>query len=207
VNKFERNDAFNSEGIRKAMADIKVKPSLEGADGKPVVEMSRLARQTANRLSQENYSPTMIIGSLRLAEFALLALTGFVVHALYVGLSSDSTVYLYYPGHPDRLDPGGAADPDCGRLPGSRAQKRPANLAQGAECLDDCLRHYLRAGILHAVRPGFLQILVCGLVCFRRGRTDHRAAISSPSASGAGPGTESWSGGPSSSAAAKSPRA
>jgi hypothetical protein len=62
VNKFDRNDAFNSEGIRKAMADIKVKPSLEGADGKPVVEMSRLARQTANRLSQENYSPTMIIG-------------------------------------------------------------------------------------------------------------------------------------------------
>jgi FlaA1/EpsC-like NDP-sugar epimerase len=97
VNKFDRNDAFNSEGIRKAMADIKVKPSLEGADGKPVVEMSRLARQTANRLSQENYSPTMIIGSLRLAEFALLALTGFVVHALYVGLSSDSTVYLYLP--------------------------------------------------------------------------------------------------------------
>ena len=44
MNKFDRNDAFNSEGIRKALADIKVKPSLEGADGKPVVEMSRLAR-------------------------------------------------------------------------------------------------------------------------------------------------------------------
>jgi hypoxanthine phosphoribosyltransferase len=35
--------------------------------------MSRLARQTANRLSQENYSPTMIIGILRLIEFGLLA--------------------------------------------------------------------------------------------------------------------------------------
>ncbi|WP_269385666.1 undecaprenyl-phosphate glucose phosphotransferase [Hoeflea alexandrii] len=97
MNKFDRDDAFNSEGIRKAMAEIKVKPSLKGADGQPVVEMSRLARQTANRLSQENYSPTMIIGSLRLAEFALLALTGFIVHALYVGLSLETTLYLYAP--------------------------------------------------------------------------------------------------------------
>jgi hypothetical protein len=156
VNKFDRNDAFNSEGIRKAMADIKVKPSLEGADGKPVVEMSRLARQTANRLSQENYSPTMIIGSLRLAEFALLALTGFVVHALYVGLSSDSTVYLYLPAIliGSTLAVLLIQIADGYQVPALRSALR--TLAQGAECLDDCLRHDLRAGILHAV-PAWLS--------------------------------------------------
>ena len=92
MNKFDRNDSFDAEGLRKAVAEVKVKPSLKGPDGKPVVEMSRLARQTANRLSQENYSPTMIVGSLRLAELALIALTGFVVHALYVGLSDRKSV-------------------------------------------------------------------------------------------------------------------
>lgn len=97
MNKFDRDQAFNSEAIRKAMADVKVKPSLKGADGKPVVEMSRLARQTANRLSQENYSPTMIIGLLRLTELTVLALTGFLVHAFYVGLSGELTVYIYTP--------------------------------------------------------------------------------------------------------------
>ncbi|WP_340159733.1 undecaprenyl-phosphate glucose phosphotransferase [uncultured Hoeflea sp.] len=97
MNKFDRNDAFNSKSVQKAMADIKVKPSLTGADGKPVVEMSRLARQTATRLSQENYSPTMIIGLLRLAELTLIAFTGFLVHALYVGLSGELTVYIYTP--------------------------------------------------------------------------------------------------------------
>ena len=97
MNKFDHDKAFKSEAIRKAMADIKIKPSLKGVDGETVVEMSRLARQTANRLSQENYSPTMIIGSLRLTEFALLALTGFVVYALYVGFSLNVTVTLYAP--------------------------------------------------------------------------------------------------------------
>jgi len=97
VNKFDRDNAFNSKSVHKAMANIKVKPSLKGEDGKPVVEMSRLAHQTANRLSQENYSPTMIVGSLRLAEFALLALTGFIVYALYVGFDMDTAVYFYGP--------------------------------------------------------------------------------------------------------------
>src|SRR5690606_19222372 len=56
-----------------------------------------LARQTADRLSEENYSPTMIIGSLRLAEFALLALTGFLVYALYVGFHLNVAASLYAP--------------------------------------------------------------------------------------------------------------
>jgi Undecaprenyl-phosphate glucose phosphotransferase len=91
VNKIDREDPFDSNAVRKAMAEIEVKPSLKGESA----GLSRLARQTANRLSQENYSPTMIIGSLRLIEFALLAMTGFVVYALYVGFSRD-VMLLYY---------------------------------------------------------------------------------------------------------------
>ena len=95
MNKIERDSTFNSESIRKAMAEIRTDPAGAGKGGETEVEISRLARQTANRLSQENYSPTMIIGSLRLAEFGLLALTGFVVYALYVGIARE-VVLLYY---------------------------------------------------------------------------------------------------------------
>ncbi|MCY0146490.1 undecaprenyl-phosphate glucose phosphotransferase [Hoeflea sp. G2-23] len=95
MNKIDRDDAFNSDNIRKAMAEIEATPAAKSEAGAPKPEMSRLAVQTAHRLSQENYSPTMIIGTLRLAEFALLALTGFVIYALYVGFSQE-VLLLYY---------------------------------------------------------------------------------------------------------------
>jgi Undecaprenyl-phosphate glucose phosphotransferase len=92
VNKIERSSAFDSKSIHKAMDEIEAKPAKTGEDGET---MSRLARQTANRLSRENFSPTMIIGMLRLTEFGLLAFSGFVVYALYVGFSHE-TIQLYY---------------------------------------------------------------------------------------------------------------
>ncbi|MDP2118956.1 MAG: undecaprenyl-phosphate glucose phosphotransferase [Hoeflea sp.] len=97
MNKMDRDSAFNPKAIRKAMAEIDVKPSLKGKDGETAVELSRLAHQTANRLSEENLSPTMIVGTLRLAEFALLALTGFLVYALYVGMTWEVTLLYYAP--------------------------------------------------------------------------------------------------------------
>ena len=97
MNKMDRDSAFNPKAIRKAMAEIDVKPSLKGADGEQAVELSRLARQTASRLSEENFSPTMIIGTLRLAEFALLSLIGFLVYALYVGMTWEVTLLYYAP--------------------------------------------------------------------------------------------------------------
>lgn len=97
MNKIDRDDAFDPKTVRKALDGVEVKPSLKG-DGTPGEgQMSRLALQTANRLSQENYSPTMITGSLRLAEFALLAMTGFLVYALYVGFSIDVLMLYYAP--------------------------------------------------------------------------------------------------------------
>ena len=97
MNKMDRDSAFDPNAIRKAMAEIEVKPSLKGQDGETAVELSRLAHQTANRLSEENLSPTMIIGTLRITEFALLALTGLLVYALYVGMSWDLTAFYYGP--------------------------------------------------------------------------------------------------------------
>lgn len=93
----DRDSAFNPKTIHKAMADIDIKSSLKGEDGETAVELSRLALQTANRLSEENISPTMIIGILRLAEFALLAFTGFLVYALYVGMTWEHTLLYYAP--------------------------------------------------------------------------------------------------------------
>ncbi|WP_394689891.1 undecaprenyl-phosphate glucose phosphotransferase [Hoeflea sp.] len=92
MNKIERSSAFDSKSIRKAMDEVEAKPG-KPSDGSE--NMSRLARQTANRLSQENYSPTMIIGMLRLVEFGLLLASGFIVYAMYVGFSHTS-IQLYY---------------------------------------------------------------------------------------------------------------
>ena len=97
MNKIDRDRAFDTEAIRKAMAEVEAAPSAKDGKDEAPAEMSRLARQTANRLSQENYSPTMIIGSLRLAEFALLMLTGFIVYALYVGITRDIALLYYGP--------------------------------------------------------------------------------------------------------------
>ncbi|MCY0094614.1 undecaprenyl-phosphate glucose phosphotransferase [Hoeflea sp. J2-29] len=79
------------------MTELEADPGQKPKDGDTGAEMSRLARQTAIRLSQENYSPTMIVGTLRLVEFALIALSGFVVHALYVGISYEGTLVYYLP--------------------------------------------------------------------------------------------------------------
>ncbi|MEQ8479873.1 MAG: undecaprenyl-phosphate glucose phosphotransferase [Hoeflea sp.] len=92
MNKMERSSAFDPKTVRKAMEEIELKPE-PNKDAEQ--SMSRLARQTANRLSQENYSPTMIIGMLRLIEFLLLTATGFGVYAFYVGFSHE-TIQLYY---------------------------------------------------------------------------------------------------------------
>ncbi|AKI01054.1 Undecaprenyl-phosphate glucose phosphotransferase [Hoeflea sp. IMCC20628] len=97
MNKIDNHNTFSSASIRKAMAEIETKPGPKGKDGETGIQMSRLALQTANRLSQENYSPTMIIGTLRLAEFALIAITGFVVYALYVGITQEATLLYYGP--------------------------------------------------------------------------------------------------------------
>lgn len=92
MNKIERRSALDSKSVREAMDEIEAKPGKPAEGGE---NMSRLARQTASRLSQENYSPTMIIGTLRLTEFAMLAASGFFVYALYVGISPES-ILLYY---------------------------------------------------------------------------------------------------------------
>lgn len=97
MNKFDRDNAFNPEAVRKAMSEIEVTPSLKGEAGGSGAEIGRLARQTAVRLSQENYSPTMIIGTVRLAEFLLLAFCGFLVYALYVGITREATLLYYAP--------------------------------------------------------------------------------------------------------------
>ncbi|OCW56764.1 undecaprenyl-phosphate glucose phosphotransferase [Hoeflea olei] len=97
MNKIDRESAFSPEAVRKALSEMDVKPTLKRPDGELSVELSRLAQQTANRLSEENLSPTMIIGTLRLVEFALLSLIGFLVYELYVGMSWDATLLYYAP--------------------------------------------------------------------------------------------------------------
>jgi len=95
VNKFDRNDRFDAAAIRKAMKEVKPTPGTE-TESTPA-DINRLAQQTATRLSQESYSPTMIVGLLRLAECVGFALTGFLVYSIHVGYGPELTLIFYAP--------------------------------------------------------------------------------------------------------------
>lgn len=100
MNKHDRTDRFDPEALRKAMSDVTATPRSDGQPArKPgeMTEINRLARQTANRLSQESYSPTMIIGLLRLMEFVGLMLVGLLLYMLYVGFDTEMALLFYGP--------------------------------------------------------------------------------------------------------------
>ena len=169
MNKIDRDSAYNPKALRKAMAEIEVKPSLQGKDGQPTVELSRLARQTASRLSEESFSPTMIIGTLRLTEFALLSLTGFLVYALYVGMTWESTLLYYAPA----IFSGSALAVLLIQV-SDGYQKRAEDPTQGSHLLVCGIRTDRVGGVLHAIRPGIFTCVVRGLVRQRRGHACNR---------------------------------
>ena len=95
MNKIERKDQFDAEHLRKAVRQ-ESGASTPQSPADPV-EINRLARQTATMLAQESYSPTMIIGMLRLFEFAGFAFLGALIYVLYVGAHTRETILYYGP--------------------------------------------------------------------------------------------------------------
>lgn len=95
MNKIERNDHFDTESLRKAVRETDSAPAP--VNPAEAIELNRLARQTANVLSQESYSPAMIIGMLRLFEFVGFAFLGALIYVLYVGAHTEETLLYYGP--------------------------------------------------------------------------------------------------------------
>ena len=84
--KSEPAHKFTSEAVR----------NHDGAPtGAPTGELNPMARQIAAQYRRDTMSPVMVSGILRLVEFALLALSGLVLYALYVGV--DTSMMLHYP--------------------------------------------------------------------------------------------------------------
>ncbi|MBW3098788.1 undecaprenyl-phosphate glucose phosphotransferase [Pseudohoeflea coraliihabitans] len=91
MNEINSPAEFDRTTLREAVRT----PSADGGSGKPAgaESLNRVARQTARRLAQESYSPSIITGLLRLAEFLLMALVGAGIYAFYVGLSGPTSAY------------------------------------------------------------------------------------------------------------------
>jgi Undecaprenyl-phosphate glucose phosphotransferase len=73
-------DQFDLAALRKKVAEHS-EATAAGAKREPVI-LNPLARQVANQLRGGSHSPNMIIGQLRLIEFAVLTLIGAITHGM-----------------------------------------------------------------------------------------------------------------------------
>ena len=93
MNKIDKSSQFDSRALREALQKA---PADHDRVPEPD-ELNRIAKQTAKRLAQESYTPTMITGLLRLGEFSALFLIGLAIHLIYDGPSLSLTAVYYVP--------------------------------------------------------------------------------------------------------------
>ncbi|WP_377288204.1 undecaprenyl-phosphate glucose phosphotransferase [Rhizobium sp. SG2393] len=75
MNQPERPETFDTEAIRRKISEVRTRAPAEGQPAGAHVELNAMARRIAEQFRAESYSPTMLIGLLRLME--ALALTSF----------------------------------------------------------------------------------------------------------------------------------
>ena len=85
MNHVDKPESFDPEALRRKVSESRASASADGAD-EAAVELNPLAQKIALQFREDTYSPSMIIGLLRLGEFAALLATGYAIHALYVGV-------------------------------------------------------------------------------------------------------------------------
>ena len=96
----KRNDdtnAFKEATLRETIVDsaLNAKPSKSAPAQS--AELDRLAARIAGRLTLDNYSPVIITGMLRLAEFALLILAGLIICLLNIDDGIGAALLFYTP--------------------------------------------------------------------------------------------------------------
>jgi Undecaprenyl-phosphate glucose phosphotransferase len=77
MNEINPSEKFTKDAVR----------AFAPSDGPaaPSAKLNLIAQQVANQFRADSMSPIMVTGTLRLAEFALLALSGLLIYAGYVG--------------------------------------------------------------------------------------------------------------------------
>tara|TARA_B100000949_G_scaffold127020_1_gene112191 strand:+ start:91 stop:1644 length:1554 start_codon:yes stop_codon:yes gene_type:complete len=172
VNRIDKASHFDTQAIREALQNA---PAERDRLPEPD-ELNRIAKQTARRLAQESYTPTMITGLLRLGEFCALFLTGLAIHLFYDGPTLQLTAIYYAPA----LLLGSTMTvlfmqlSDCYQVPALRTAIKtyPRVLASwtGAFAVLAVLGFFLQAGLLYS-RVWFLAWFIGGIVLLFLSRT------------------------------------
>ncbi len=80
MNEIDPASRFSREAVQKYKGD-------DAYAGRQPQDLNGIARKVAMQYRRDTMSPVMVSGILRLVEFALLALSGLIVYASYVGVN------------------------------------------------------------------------------------------------------------------------
>ncbi|MGQ3214106.1 undecaprenyl-phosphate glucose phosphotransferase [Shinella sp.] len=98
MNHVDKPDSFDPEALRRKASEIRTitagSPSEE-YDGGKTVDLNPLAQKIAQQFRADTYSPSMIIGLLRLFEFVALLAIGYGIHLLYVSTAGLGITVFY----------------------------------------------------------------------------------------------------------------
>jgi Undecaprenyl-phosphate glucose phosphotransferase len=89
MNQIDKPDSFDTDALRKKISEIRTIAPGEKRDDEPKRELNPLARRIASQFRTDTYSPSMIIGLMRLFEFTALFAIGYAIHMLYVAPPMD----------------------------------------------------------------------------------------------------------------------
>jgi len=89
MNKAEKSDQFDLEALRKQVSDINLRGENAEENTQPQ-PINSYARQIAEQFSAGNRSPAIIIGQLRLFEFASQFLIGLLAFALWPATGTET---------------------------------------------------------------------------------------------------------------------
>ena len=87
MNHVDKPEAFDPDAIRRKVSEIRTIAPGSGqdeVDGAKTVDLNPLAQQIALQFRADTYTPSMIIGLLRLLEFAMLFTIGYGITMFYV---------------------------------------------------------------------------------------------------------------------------
>jgi Undecaprenyl-phosphate glucose phosphotransferase len=89
MNQIEKPEAFDPEALRRKISEIRTLPRDETRAVEPRRELNPLAKRIASQFRTDTHSPVMVLGCLRLFEFAALFIIGYIVKSLYVAPEFD----------------------------------------------------------------------------------------------------------------------
>ncbi|OAP40498.1 undecaprenyl-phosphate glucose phosphotransferase [Sinorhizobium glycinis] len=95
MNQFDRPETFDTEAIRKKVADIRTISPVEKKAEKNPTPLNPLARQIALQFRADTYTPSMMTGLIRLLDLCALFAIGYAINTQYVRPAlQDLPVYL-----------------------------------------------------------------------------------------------------------------